>query len=242
MNSKNTWKSPPILMYHSISQDDLNETGAELYSVSEGLFREHLDYLLMNNPKTLITFDDGREDNYRIAYPLLEAAGLKAFFFVLPTRIGRPGYMNWRQLRELKKGGMIIGSHGISHNILTTLSNDKIYYELRHSKELIEDKMGHVVNFLSIPRGFYDRRVTRAAIEAGYRAIFTSDPRDRSNFKYGRIAVKSDWDAGHLDMVLNNKPPAADVHKSIAIWASKKIFGPVVYDRLRTLVLNEVRR
>ncbi len=238
MKNRIGWRVPPILMYHSVSDHAISEAGAELYSVREALFREHLEYLVSNDPHTLVTFDDGYEDNYTVAYPALKDAGLKGYFFVMPSKIGEPGYLDWRQVRELRKEGMTIGSHGMTHRILTTLDNDDLYHELYRSKELIEDNLGYYVNFLSIPRGFCNRRVENMAIKAGYRAIFTSDSIDRSNFKYGRIPVKAHWDVGRLDMALNSRIPLRDLGRRIAIGASKRLFGPTGYDRLRTLVLS----
>ena len=45
----------------------------------------------------LITFDDGYDDNYRIAFPLLREAGLSAMFFVSSGHIasGRPYAYDW---------------------------------------------------------------------------------------------------------------------------------------------------
>lgn len=45
----------------------------------------------------LITFDDGYDDNYRIAFPLLREAGLSAMFFVSSGHVasGRPYAYDW---------------------------------------------------------------------------------------------------------------------------------------------------
>lgn len=42
-------------------------------------------------PAVLFTFDDGRESNYRVAAPLLEACGVRGIFFVVPRFIGLTG-------------------------------------------------------------------------------------------------------------------------------------------------------
>ncbi len=41
-----------------------------------------------SKPAVLFTFDDGRENNYRIAAPLLESFGTRGIFFVVPQFIG----------------------------------------------------------------------------------------------------------------------------------------------------------
>jgi len=64
-------------------------------------FDELLDHLDRGRPlpprAVLITFDDGYDDNYRHAYPLLREAGLSAMFFVSTGHIdsGRPYLYDW---------------------------------------------------------------------------------------------------------------------------------------------------
>lgn len=41
-----------------------------------------------SKPAVLFTFDDGRESNYRVAAPMLEAFGTRGIFFVAPQFIG----------------------------------------------------------------------------------------------------------------------------------------------------------
>src|SRR5437016_22097 len=49
----------------------------------------------------ILTFDDGDESNYRLAFPALAQAGGSADFFVNPAQVGGPGYATWAQLREM---------------------------------------------------------------------------------------------------------------------------------------------
>ena len=64
-------------------------------------FDELLDSIERGRPlprrATLITFDDGYDDNYRIAFPLLREAGLSAMFFVSTGHLdsGRPFGYDW---------------------------------------------------------------------------------------------------------------------------------------------------
>ena len=225
-------------MYHSIGQRPQDEAGAELYSVSEERFKEQIGYLFFQKPGSVITFDDGYEDNYTVALPILQKTGIKAYFFIIPSKIGTPGYMTWAEVREMRDRGMTIGSHGMTHRILTPLRNGELDYELRESKNMLEDNLGHNISYFSIPRGFYNKRVINRALEAGYRIVFTSDPKDRGIFRYGRIAVKGDWDIDYFDKVVNNKIPLVDKGERAIIDTAKKILGTRVYDKVRTSVLN----
>jgi peptidoglycan/xylan/chitin deacetylase (PgdA/CDA1 family) len=71
-----------------------------------------------------LTFDDGTLDQYRVAFPELEAAGLKATFFVItgPRHQGawndggvRRLLFDWDAAREMARAGHEIASHSARH-------------------------------------------------------------------------------------------------------------------------------
>ena len=134
--------SPMVLMYHGILSDPSSniptdrETGAELYDVSAKDFRTQMQWLKDKgftptifevvkqynpNKPIIITFDDGELNNFQEALPVLRELGWKAYFFIIVKRIGKNGYMNWSELKALIASGMVVGSHGLTHEILTNL-------------------------------------------------------------------------------------------------------------------------
>ena len=225
-------------MYHSIGPKAKSEIGAGIYSVSEERFKEQMGHLFFQQSNAVITFDDGCEDNYAVAYPILQGFNRKAYFFILVSNIGTSGYMDWRQIQALKDAGMTIGSHGMTHRILTDLSNDQLDYELRESKNILEDNLKCCIDNLSIPRGFYNTRVIDRAIKAGYKTIFTSNPKDRSSLKFGRIAIKGNWDLDYFEKALNGRAPLREKGTQFIINSTKKVLGARNYDRIRTAVLK----
>ena len=112
-----------ILMYHSIGDGALQEAGAGLYAAPVEKFVKQMAQVYELSKKPTITFDDGLVDNYKVAFPILKDLGLKAYFFVMPEKVGTPGYMNWDKIRQMRGEGMIIGSHGMTHRILVGLSD-----------------------------------------------------------------------------------------------------------------------
>lgn len=196
-------RAVPILMYHRIA-----DIAGDRNSVSPKMFEQQLAYLKkkcyntislsdleehFTNGKTLpskpliLTFDDGYEDNFITALPLLNKYGMKGTVFPVAAYTGRHNdwenyqgkpnckVMNWEQLRIWKEAGMEIGSHTMNHPILSSLTPQEIEYELAESKRLIEERVGVPVQFLCYPYGDFDTRVRKIAQSLGYQggvAIF----------------------------------------------------------------------
>jgi len=93
-----------------------------------------------------LTFDDGYEDNFRHALPVLERLGLPATFFIATGLVGtagtldryrgccgKDGMLGWEQVRELRSRGHEIGGHGRMHLELARLPGDEARAELEGS-------------------------------------------------------------------------------------------------------------
>lgn len=130
-----------------------------------------------------VTFDDGYQDAYTHAYPILQRYGIPATVF-LPVafvgggssqaaaeRLGRADFLTWDQVREMSRGGVTFGSHSLSHPQLTDLSSGPLREELMSSKTEIEAQLGRPVTGLAYPYGTvraFNPAVMRAAAEARY--------------------------------------------------------------------------
>lgn len=193
----------PILMYHSIS--DLDESAKGPYyriGTSARVFEEQLRFLRDNGYQSIglqqavgmmegavpspekpvvLTFDDGYQDFYTEAFPLLSRFGYSAIVFLPTAYIGDTAQtfkslkcLTWSQVRELQKAGVEFGSHTVSHPQLRTLPADAVQDELRCSKQTIEEKLGCPVKSFSYPYAFPEtdrqfKQALRANLEgAGY--------------------------------------------------------------------------
>jgi len=176
--------SVPILAYHRINNtlDPMTvkpedfETQLQ-YLQNEGYTSVTLDEAIafMQGTGTLppkpivITFDDGYEDNQRIAVPILRKYGFKAIIFVITDNIGKPDYLTWQQLKTVQERAISIGSHTMTHADLAKLQSAEIAQEVRNSKESLEKGLGTAADFIAYPYGSYNQRVVNTLLETGYK-------------------------------------------------------------------------
>lgn len=85
-------------------------------------------------------------------------------------------FMSWDEAREMRAGGMDIGSHSHSHRILAHLSLQEQESELRNSKAILERELGETVPSIAYPVGAHDsftRDTERLTKDAGYQVGFS---------------------------------------------------------------------
>ena len=193
----------PILMYHSISgMDDSHRHPYFRTVTSARVFEEHVRFLRENGYKAaslsdavrltqgpaeeaekrfVMTFDDGFQDFYTQAFPILSRYGYTATVFLPTAYIGdTPQEFNgvecltWCQVRELRTAGVDFGSHTVTHSQLRDLDKRKVEYEVRASKEEEEEQLGCPVTSFAYPYAFpesdgaFKNRLREILQEAGY--------------------------------------------------------------------------
>ncbi|MGB2698005.1 MAG: polysaccharide deacetylase family protein, partial [Candidatus Zixiibacteriota bacterium] len=82
-------------------------------------------------------------------------------------------HLTWSQIKEMSKHGFSFGSHTVNHPDLTKLEKRYVEYELKRSREELEDVLAKKVDFVSFPFGKYNRMVEELAQNIGYRKAFT---------------------------------------------------------------------
>jgi peptidoglycan/xylan/chitin deacetylase (PgdA/CDA1 family) len=88
--------------------------------------------------------------------------------------LSRP--LTWEQIREMAAGGIDFGSHGATHALLSQVPVDRLDYEIRGSKERLEQELGRRVDAISYPVGgpaAFSEDVIESVRTSDYRLGFT---------------------------------------------------------------------
>jgi len=185
----------PIFVYHHTKPGPTpNSLLGQAMMVSPETFEQHLQYLRDNSYQTIsfanltgyfaggtalpqkpaiISFDDGWEDQFANAFPLLQKYQFKATFFVVTDYLDHDNFMTTDQLKLMLAAGMEIGSHTRTHPTLTSLGTQRQWNEIASSKAILEDKFGVAIDSFAYPYGSYNADVAALTQKAGYRAART---------------------------------------------------------------------
>ncbi|MCK4437351.1 polysaccharide deacetylase family protein [bacterium] len=194
----------PVFMYHKVSPNRGRK--AEKLRVTPKKFDWQMRYLFANGYRTIstaqlvdfcqgkgslpkrriiISFDDGYEDNFTQAFPILKKYGFRAIIFLVTDYIGSDScwdekgpeqLLNWAEIEEMSQAGMEFGSHSHTHRLLPSLPKEEIRLEVERSKSVLESKLGEPIEFFSYPWGKLNEEVKEIVEGCGYRGAFSTLP------------------------------------------------------------------
>jgi len=196
----------PILMYHKIGHPKPGQQYHNL-SVNPKKFAGQVRWLKASGYRTvtfadlnapafrlpaklvMLTFDDGYENFYTDAFPILESMGFTACVYVVVSLVGKTNewsrgrndveerLMTWTQIEALQRRGIEFGSHGMTHRELKGDAPPRLAEEIGQSKRALEDRLGQPVLSFAWPGGVgADSARQRAFIaRCGYRFACRAD-------------------------------------------------------------------
>ena len=187
----------PILMYHYIETPPATTTLPNLY-VTPKIFESQLQEIKKLNCPTLfmseaainlrahkplaknsvaLTFDDGYEDFYTQAFPLLKKYQIKATIYIIINRFGQKDYLTKDQVKEMATSGLVeIGSHTFNHPDLRKLKDKETVFEIKDSRRVLQQISGQAVLTFAYPYGDYTIKDLAVASSSGYLAAVSVDP------------------------------------------------------------------
>ncbi|OQX21594.1 MAG: hypothetical protein BWK75_02830 [Candidatus Altiarchaeales archaeon A3] len=122
--------------------------------------------------KVVITFDDGYEDNYTKAFPIMKKYDIPASIFMVASLVGRKDFLSWDQLREMSENNIDIGGHTMTHAKLSEIKDEqRLRYELYDSKKVLEKGLKKNVDFFAYPfNSEFDDKIIKIIKDSGYKA------------------------------------------------------------------------
>lgn len=181
----------PILTYHSIDESE------SVISVSDEMFGEQMDFLHKNDfntvslktlagflikrenlpPKTVaLTFDDGYENFYTRAFPILQKYNFTATVFLITDYCGKRSdwsgnstaleqrkLMDWNKIKELNNYRIEFAAHSRTHPDLTKIPIADAERQMAESKSEIESQLGTEAANFAYPYGSFNREIKTLA-------------------------------------------------------------------------------
>ncbi|WP_037375897.1 polysaccharide deacetylase family protein [Sedimenticola selenatireducens] len=208
---------PRILMYHMVSD---HRPGARFNKlrVKPTMFEQQVRWLkehgwhfatmgeLMQNralPKktVAITFDDGYEDNYLQAFPVLKKYAAKATLYLVVDRFDRDWSTNKKshhdsgelmqepkltdvQVKEMLASGLVeLGGHTMTHANLIRLDREDKVREIVAARTELQESFAQDISSFAYPFGIYDAEDVSICADAGFlSAVTTVEGIDRDRF------------------------------------------------------------
>jgi peptidoglycan/xylan/chitin deacetylase (PgdA/CDA1 family) len=197
-----------ILAYHRV-----NPEVRDGLSVAPATLREHLKRLIARGWRNVvleeeigaapidlpdktfaITFDDGYQDNYVHAVPVLEELNLRATVYLVSSMIDSDRPFPWLKLPspdsfdeldlhmttaqlESARGVFTYGSHTLSHPMLSDLDRPAATEEIATSKRDLEQRLGDEITTFCYPAGNFNAETIDLVRQAGYRAAVVTPNR-----------------------------------------------------------------
>ncbi|GAC1663325.1 MAG: hypothetical protein NVS9B4_17980 [Candidatus Acidiferrum sp.] len=203
-----------ILNYHGISPDQRELFSRQmdcLVRCAKAIPADSSTRLEPGHRYASVTFDDGLANLIENALPKLRQRGIPAAVFVVAGKFGQcrdwPVYnagspenermFTAEELKAVSKD-VVVGSHTLTHPILTQVSEEQVYDELEGSCRVLEDILNQKIALFSFPYGAFNKQVVTRCRQAGYTRAFTTLPSlsvsDEKTFLMGRVPVDpNDW-------------------------------------------------
>lgn len=191
-----------IFVYHRVG----TENSLDGLTISKDAFRRQMEFLkrrrrpmalgaivnLLRAGKAVpagavaVTFDDGYRDTFETALPILKKSKIPATVFITTGYIdglvrayrGAP-MLTWKMIKKLKKAGLEIGAHTLTHPNLKKCSLKEVRRQMAGSKKRLEEKLKTPVRFFAYPYGgrrSISKKILECPEECGFDAACTTLP------------------------------------------------------------------
>jgi peptidoglycan/xylan/chitin deacetylase (PgdA/CDA1 family) len=241
---------PPDLLLYCLDHRDFREHLYAIRQQSQGPIKTIAGVQSWDRySPVFLTFDDGNAGDYECAASDLERYGWRGHFFVTTDWIGKQGFMDESQIRELHKRGHVIGSHSRSHPArMSSLTTKELLEEWGESRARLSDIINDGVIVASVADGYYSDRVGRTAAASGIRVLFTSEPKTKVEaidgcLVLGRYVIQRWMPASTSGAIAAGR--VWPRWRQAVAWEAKKalkVVGGRYYLRVRQYLLEHLHR
>jgi peptidoglycan/xylan/chitin deacetylase (PgdA/CDA1 family) len=125
----------------------------------------------------VITFDDGYDNIYENAHPILKEFAFPYTIFVNPPLIGDVSYqLDWQQVKIMAKEGASFANHGSQHSHMLTKDIDeseenwlnRTLQDIENAESLLKQKLGYSMKYFAYPYGEFDSQLKTRLRNQGY--------------------------------------------------------------------------
>ena len=184
----------PVLCYHAIRNLQKSDRGdKKAYSVSPENFALQMKTLHNNGYTTItpdqlkdfytakkplpekpvmITFDDGRKEQYTIAAGIMEKYNFNGVYFIMTVSLGKKLFMTRDDVRALSDKGHIIGSHTWDHHMVTRYTDKDWELQLGKPKKKLEEITQKSVTSFAYPHGAWNAAAADSLKQYGFTTAF----------------------------------------------------------------------
>ena len=149
-------KYPSTNVQMNIFQKQINMINNNNYSYYNPKNFENFFDNPSKEKKILITIDDAYTSFYKNAWPYLKKNKIPFILFVSTEPVGKHGYMNWDQIKEIEKENFVfLGNHSHSHEYLIDYSFSNFKKDIDKSIKIFNNELGYNPIFFSYPFGEY---------------------------------------------------------------------------------------
>lgn len=188
----------PVIFYHHIQNMDIAKAaGQQNLTVSTDIFISQMKYLKSKgyvtlssnyltdffdkgspvpNKGVMIIFDDGYQDFYTNAFPILKQLELKAIIALPTGLVGNPGYMTWEEISQIASSQIEIANHTWSHASLNSRNTDLIQKEIITADTQLNQKGYNQNKVFIYPYGEESAYAINVLQSNGYKLAFTTNP------------------------------------------------------------------
>lgn len=184
----------PVLTYHLVTDTPAPIYGPDM-TVSPARLEAHLKALRQAGwrsitaadaadalaaghrlgPRSIIvTFDDGYEDAWQNALPILVRNGFTATFYVVPGLFDTPNYLTTAHARGLALAGMEVANHTWDHPDLSSLPYATALGRIVQASDAIESITGVRPTTFAYPFGRFNQSAVNAVSAARLQMAFTT--------------------------------------------------------------------